>query len=89
MTREQVYLQRRGGWVSPSCCVEVLGRFHSLSYCMETKKDPDCAFSTAFDLALKSFLYLNTDSFFPLLQPVFIYIGSDTDLQLKAREVAY
>lgn len=55
---------------------------------METKKDPACAFSTAFELALKSFLYLNTDSFFPLLQPVFIYIGSDTDLQLKAREVA-
>lgn len=55
---------------------------------METKKDPACAFSTAFELALKSFLCLNTDSFFPLLQPVFIYIGSDTDLQLKAREVA-
>lgn len=88
MTREQIDFQRRDGWVSPNCCVEVLGWFHSISYRMETKKDPACAFSTAFELALKSFLYLNTDFFFPLLQPVFIYIGSDTDLQLKAREVA-
>lgn len=57
-------------------------------YHMEAKKNSACALSAAFKLSLKSFLNLNTDFFFPPLQPVFIYIGGDTDLPLKAREVA-
>lgn len=32
-------------------------------------------FPAAFKLSLESFLDLNTDFFFPPLQPVFIYIG--------------
>lgn len=77
----------QGGWFSPRC-VDVLGWFHSFSCHMEARKDSACAFSAAFKLSLKSFLDLNTDFFFLPLQPVFIYIGWDADLPLKAREVA-